>query len=252
MPELCILCGAVASRFVPNAAKKSARRRAASQAVVEAQAAGGWFRWPPRLRASFPELRPAQLIHALKGFGFLRRLGKRRWGAQEVFGAGGRTAADGSRSRAVLLGLPDCGELFAEIPARGPRGGSTPLLSPLLTHCKMLRQNLRPGHRHCVYRSPASPKKLEGGAAPRTAGTWRSPSRICGAGWNRKKIAPAPSRRYRRRPVLFPKAAAEGDVVSGGWRHDRRHEKQVHGERTVSCMAFFRAQCRGESAERAR
>jgi iron only hydrogenase large subunit-like protein len=159
--ELCILCGQCVA-VCPNGAKRvrddlpQARQLLAMKKQVLVSLA-------PSYISEFPELKPEQMIHALKRLGFFG-VSETALGAQQV----------SAQAAAMLQANPDkvlvssaCPTVVCYLQKHQPDGSRflTGLLSPLLTHCKMLRQAFGPDI-GIVFIGPCIAKKLEAGQHP--------------------------------------------------------------------------------------
>jgi iron only hydrogenase large subunit-like protein len=154
--NLCILCGHCVA-VCPHGAKKvrddvgEARHLLTSLPRVIASLA-------PSFVSEFAHLRPGQLIAALKRLGF--------WGASETaLGAqqvSANIAALMKQDVGNILFSSACPTVVEYIRKYRPEfvKGLTPLLSPLLTHCKMLRTTYGQGI-GIVFFGPCIAKKLE-------------------------------------------------------------------------------------------
>lgn len=230
MPELCILCGQCVE-VCPNAAKKvrddvpQARQLLKLKPRVLVSLA-------PSFASEFPELRPAQLIHALKGFGFYG-VSETALGAQEVSARAAELLRTGA---APVLCSSACPTVVSYLQKYRPAAARwiTPLLSPLLTHCKMLRQTFGQDI-GIVFIGPCIAKKLEAVQHPElldVALTFEDLRR-----WlEQEKIAPAQAA-VTDADQFVPEAAAEGAwyPVDGGMIAGMKSNCMVNDS---SCMAF--------------
>jgi len=156
IPELCILCGQCVE-VCPNGAKRvrddlpQARQLFALKPRVIASLA-------PSFVSEFPEWRAEQLIHALKQLGFAG-VSETALGAQQV--SAQAAALLHSEANRVLFSSA-CPTVVSFLQKHQPEYTHflTGLLSPLLTHCKMLRQLLGP-EIGTVFIGPCIAKKLE-------------------------------------------------------------------------------------------
>ena len=159
--ELCIMCGHCVE-VCPNGAKKvrddlaQARQLLATKKQVYVSLA-------PSFVCEFPEVKPAQMIRALKQLGF-SGVSETALGAQQV----------SAQAAALLQQHPDkvlissaCPTVVSYLQKHHPGGPEllTGLLSPLLTHCKMLRQTFGPDI-GIVFIGPCIAKKVEAGQHP--------------------------------------------------------------------------------------
>ena len=149
VPELCILCGHCVE-VCPNSAKRvrddlpHARQLLALKPRVVVSLA-------PSYVSEFPELTPGQLIRAFKRLGFFG-VSETALGAQQVSAQAAAALAEGGGR---VLYSSACPTVVSYLQKHRPADSQflTGLLSPLLTHCKMLRQTFRAGHRHRVRRA---------------------------------------------------------------------------------------------------
>ena len=161
IPELCILCG-YCVEVCPNGAKRvrddlpHARQLFGLKPRVLVSLA-------PSFVSEFPELRPGQLIQALKKLGFFG-VSETALGAQQV--SAQAAAALHSQPGRVFFSSA-CPTVVSYLQKHRPDDSRflTGLLSPLLTHCKMLRQQFGPDI-GVVFIGPCIAKKLEAAAHP--------------------------------------------------------------------------------------
>jgi iron only hydrogenase large subunit-like protein len=161
MPELCILCGQCVE-ICPNSAKHvrddlpHVRQLLSMKPRVMVSLA-------PSFVTEFPEARPGQIIHALKRLGFYA-VSETALGAQQV----------SAQAAALLAGPPErilfssaCPAVVAWLQKHRPQDSHflSGLLSPLLAHCKMLRQSFG-ADIGLVFIGPCIAKKLEAARNP--------------------------------------------------------------------------------------
>jgi iron only hydrogenase large subunit-like protein len=159
--ELCILCGQCVE-VCPNGAKHvrddlpQARRLLTLKPRVMVSLA-------PSFVTDFPELRPGQLIRAIKKLGFWG-VSETALGAQQV---SAQAAAAMSAEPGRVLFSSACPSVVAYLQKHRPEASAmlTGLLSPLLAHCKMLRQQFGPDL-GIVFIGPCIAKKLEASQHP--------------------------------------------------------------------------------------
>src|SRR5512133_1458483 len=159
--ELCIVCGKCVE-VCPNGAKRvrddlpAVRQLIAMRERVVVSLA-------PSFVTEFPEWRAGQLIGALKKLGFAD-ISETALGAQQV----------SAQAAAMLTTAPDgvlfssaCPTIVAWLQRHRPADSAylTGLLSPLLTHCRMLRQHFGP-EIGIVFVGPCIAKKLEAAQHP--------------------------------------------------------------------------------------
>ncbi|MCL2647774.1 MAG: 4Fe-4S binding protein [Phycisphaerales bacterium] len=161
LPDLCVFCGQCVE-VCPSHAKRvrddlgRARQLLASGKRVFVSLA-------PSYLAEFPSVKPAQMIRALKQLGFAE-ISETALGAQQV--SAHVRAVLGEPSPRVLLSSA-CPSIVAYLQKHRPEltPAVTELLSPLLTHCTMLRRTF--GEEIAiVFIGPCIAKKLEGDAHP--------------------------------------------------------------------------------------
>jgi iron only hydrogenase large subunit-like protein len=161
VPELCILCGHCVE-VCPNAAKRvrddlpQARQLLALKPRVLVSLA-------PSYVSEFPEMTSGQLIRAFKRLGFFG-VSETALGAQQVSAQAAAALAEGSGR---VLYSSACPTVVSYLQKHRPADSQflTGLLSPLLTHCKMLRQAFGPDI-GIVFIGPCIAKKLEAAQHP--------------------------------------------------------------------------------------
>jgi len=137
VPEMCIQCGNCilacpsSAKQVRNDLPLVKELIASGRKVVVSLA--------PSFVAQFPGVRPGQVIHALKQLGIFA-VSETALGAQQV-SAGVLSLMKGEPHRVwVSSACPVVVNFVAKYRAES-QGNVAPLLSPLLTHCKMLREH---------------------------------------------------------------------------------------------------------------
>lgn len=161
IPELCIACGQCVD-LCPGGAKRVrndvplARQLLASGKPVYVSLA-------PSFVTDFAGIEPARLIHALKKLGFAG-VSETALGAQWV---SARAAEDALAHPNRSFVSSACPTVVRYIQTYRPRESKllTPLLSPLLAHCKLLRERFGAGI-GIVFAGPCIAKKLEAAARP--------------------------------------------------------------------------------------
>ena len=161
VPELCIVCGHCVE-VCPNGAKKvrddlaNARQLLRLKKPVLVSLA-------PSYITEFPGLKAAQMIGALKKLGFAG-VSETALGAQQV---SAQAAALLQKNPARVLASSACPTVVAFLQKHRAAGSEllTGLLSPLLTHCKMLRQ-IFGADIGIVFIGPCIAKKLEAAQHP--------------------------------------------------------------------------------------
>ena len=161
VPELCIICGHCVE-VCPNGAKK-VRDDLAQTRQLLAEKKQVFVSLAPSFVTEFPDVKPARLIRALKKLGFAG-VSETALGAQQV----------SARAAAMLKDNPErvlissaCPTVVCYLQKHRPGGAEmlTGLLSPLLTHCKMLRQEFG-AEIGIVFIGPCIAKKIEASQHP--------------------------------------------------------------------------------------
>ena len=230
MPELCICCGRCVE-VCPNEAKKVRDDLARARQVLSMKPAV-LASLAPSFVTEFPAVQPAQLIQALRKLGF-QGVSETALGAQEV----------SAQAAGLLRDYPDrvlassaCPVVVSYLQRHRPAQARflTGLLSPLLTHCKLLRQSFGPAV-GIVFIGPCIAKKIEAEQHPElldAALTFDDLRR-----WLRKEnidpssLVPTPDDHF------VPERAAEGAwyPVDGGMIAGMKSRCAVND---ASCMAF--------------
>jgi iron only hydrogenase large subunit-like protein len=161
VPDLCILCGHCVE-VCPNSAKRvrddlpRARQLLGSKPRVLISLA-------PSYVSEFADLIPGQLVRAFKRLGFFG-VSETALGAQQVSAQAAAALAEGSGR---VLFSSACPTVVSYLQKHRPADSQflTGLLSPLLTHCKMLRQNIGQDI-GIVFVGPCIAKKLEAAQHP--------------------------------------------------------------------------------------
>jgi len=161
VPELCIVCGHCVE-VCPNGAKKvrddlaNARQLLTLKKSVLVSLA-------PSFVTEFPGVKPAQMIGALKKLGFAG-VSETALGAQQV---SAQAAALLRKNPDRVLASAACPTVVAFLQKHRANGAAllTGLLSPLLTHCQMLRQSFG-ADIGIVFIGPCIAKKLEAAQHP--------------------------------------------------------------------------------------
>lgn len=156
MPELCIICGHCVE-VCPNGAKKVRDDLARARQLL-ATGKDIFISLAPSFASEFPDAQPAQIIAALKGLGFAG-VSETALGAQQV---SAQAAALLKKSPGRVLISSACPTVVCFLQKHRPGGAEllTGLLSPLLTHCKMLRQQFGTDI-GVVFIGPCIAKKIE-------------------------------------------------------------------------------------------
>ncbi len=161
VPELCIFCGHCVE-VCPNGAKKVRDDLAGARHMLTLKKSV-FVSLAPSYVTEFPGVQAAQMIGALKKLGFAG-VSETALGAQQV---SAQAAALLRKNPERVLASSACPTVVAFL-QRHRVGGSqllTGLLSPLLTHCKMLRQTFG-ADIGIVFIGPCIAKKLEAAQHP--------------------------------------------------------------------------------------
>jgi Na+-translocating ferredoxin:NAD+ oxidoreductase RNF subunit RnfB len=161
VPELCIVCGHCVE-VCPNGAKK-VRDDLANARQLLALKKSVFVSLAPSFVTEFPGVKPAQMIGALKKLGFAG-VSETALGAQQV---SAQAAALLQNNPSRVLASSACPTVVAFLQKHRANGAEllTGLLSPLLTHCKMLRQTFG-ADIGVVFIGPCIAKKLEAAQHP--------------------------------------------------------------------------------------
>jgi len=159
--ELCIICGHCVE-VCPNGAKKVRDDLARARQLFTLKKSV-YVSLAPSYASEFPDVKPARLVHALKQLGFAG-VSETALGAQQV---SAQAAALMRQNPGKVLISSACPTVVCYL-QKHRRGGAellTPLLTPLLTHCKMLRQAFGPDI-GTVFVGPCIAKKIEAAQHP--------------------------------------------------------------------------------------
>jgi len=161
VPELCIVCGHCVE-VCPNGAKKVRDDLAKARQMLTLKKKV-FVSLAPSFVTEFPGLQPAQLVGALKKLGFAG-VSETALGAQQV---SAQAAALLRKNPARVLVSSACPTVVAFLQKHRAAGAEllTGLMSPLLTHCKMLRQRFG-ADISIVFIGPCIAKKLEAAQHP--------------------------------------------------------------------------------------
>lgn len=156
IPELCILCGQCAG-VCPNGAKKVRNDLAAARKLLSDKQTV-MVSLAPSYVTEFPGWRAGQVICALKRLGF-SGVSETALGAQQV---SAQAAALLRENPSRVLASSACPSVVLHFQRHHPEALPllTGLLSPLLTHCKMLRQHFQE-EIGIVFVGPCIAKKFE-------------------------------------------------------------------------------------------
>lgn len=156
VPELCILCGNCILAC-PNSAKQVRNDLPLAKALL-ASGRRVAVSLAPSFVAQYPGVRPQQLVHALKKLGFYA-VSETALGAQQV----SANVLSLMRSEPGRIWISSaCPAVIDFIGKYHPecQDAISPLLSPLLTHCKLLRQHYG-SDTGVVFIGPCIAKKKE-------------------------------------------------------------------------------------------
>jgi iron only hydrogenase large subunit-like protein len=211
MPELCIVCG-YCVEVCPNGAKRI-RDDLANARQLLALKKSVFVSLAPSYITEFPNTSPAQIIAALKRLGFAG-VSETALGAQQV---SAQAAALLQTGPARVLASSACPVVVSFLQKHRVNGAGllAGLLSPLLTHCQMLRRAFG-ADIGIVFIGPCIAKKLEAAQHPELLDValtfedlrrWLEQEHV-----SPEKMAPAPENRF------VPESAAEGAwyPVDGG------------------------------------
>jgi iron only hydrogenase large subunit-like protein len=161
VPELCIFCGQCVE-ICPSGAKR-VRDDLPRARLLLTQKPRVLVSLAPSFISEFPEARPGQLIQAIKRLGF-HGVSETALGAQQV---SAQAAAALRREPPPLLFSSACPTIVSYLQKHRPADSRflTPMLSPLLTHCKMLRGRFG-NDIGIVFVGPCIAKKLEAAQHP--------------------------------------------------------------------------------------
>ncbi|MFO1478528.1 MAG: [Fe-Fe] hydrogenase large subunit C-terminal domain-containing protein [Verrucomicrobiota bacterium] len=159
--ELCIVCGQCVE-VCPNGAKRVRDDLTRARQLLQLKERV-YVSLAPSFASEFPQWKPAQVIRALKSRGFAG-VSETALGAQQV----------SAQAAALLQSNPEqplvssaCPTVVRYLQTHRPAESRllTGLLSPLLTHCRMLRQAFGPDI-GIVFIGPCIAKKLEAADHP--------------------------------------------------------------------------------------
>jgi len=227
--ERCIYCGTCVN-VCPVGAKKVRDDLFRAQHLVKRRPRVA-VSLAPSFVAEFPGVEPAGMIHALRALGFWG-VSETALGAQQVSGA----CAAGLRAEPGRLAISSaCPTVVELIRKYHPEhlASVTRFVSPLLAHCKLLRQAYGE-ELGIVFIGPCISKKLEADRNPRlleVALTFADLRRW----FDQKGIDPA-AQPQGPEDVFIPEAAREGALypMDGGMIRGI----QGAGPAPVDCMAF--------------
>jgi iron only hydrogenase large subunit-like protein len=161
MPELCIICGHCVE-VCPNGAKKVRDDLALTRQLLK-NGKKVYVSLAPSFASEFPDVKPGQMVQALKKLGFAG-VSETALGAQQV---SAQAAAMLKNNPTRVLISSACPTVVSYLQKHKVGGAKllTGLLSPLLTHCKMLRQEFG-AEIGVVFIGPCIAKKVEAAQHP--------------------------------------------------------------------------------------
>ena len=161
VPELCIVCGHCVE-VCPSGAKKVRDDLAHARQLLTLKKSV-FVSLAPSFVTEFPGVTAAQMVGALKRLGFAG-VSETALGAQQV---SAQAAALLQRNPERVLVSSACPTVVCYLQKKRPGGAAllTGLLSPLLTHCQMLRQAFGAGI-GIVFIGPCIAKKIESAQHP--------------------------------------------------------------------------------------
>jgi len=161
IPELCIACGAC-YQVCPVKAKQPRNDLVRAKHLLNA-GKDVYVSLAPSWITEFPGIRPEQMIAAIRRLGF-KGVGETAVGAEAVSAAVAKILEQSSRGLYISTACPAVVEYINKyMPEMSPR--LTPLSSPLLAHCRMMKERL--GHDiEIVFVGPCIAKKLEADRHP--------------------------------------------------------------------------------------
>lgn len=156
MAELCVFCGHCVE-VCPNGAKRVRDDLAGARQLLTLKPAV-YASLAPSYISEFTSVRPEQMVAALRKLGFAG-VSETALGAQQV---SAQAAAMLRENPHRVLASSACPAVVCYLQKHHPNGAEllTGLLSPLLTHCQMLRQKLG-NEIGVVFIGPCVAKKLE-------------------------------------------------------------------------------------------
>ena len=156
IPELCILCGQCVE-VCPNGAKKVRDDVALARQLLTLKSRV-LVSLAPSFVSEFPEATAGQIIHALRRLGFAG-VSETALGAQQVSAQAAALLRD-QPGRVFFSSACPTVVSYLQKHRPGDTRFFTGLLSPLLTHCKLLRQHFGPDL-GIVFIGPCIAKKIE-------------------------------------------------------------------------------------------
>ena len=161
IPELCIACGAC-YQVCPVKAKQPRNDLVRAKHLLNA-GKDVYVSLAPSWITEFPEIKPEQMIAAIRRLGF-KGVGETAVGAEEVSASVAKILEQSSGGLYISTACPAVVEYINKyMPEMS--GHLTPLSSPLLAHCRMMKERL--GHDiEIVFVGPCIAKKLEADRHP--------------------------------------------------------------------------------------
>ena len=161
MPDVCILCGNCV-QACPSHAKQVRDDLPLAQALL-ASGRKVIASLAPSFVAQFPNVPPAQIIHALRQLGF-HAVSETALGAQQVSASVAQLMRSDTKQIWISSACPVVVDLIAKYHPEC-QSHLTNVLSPLLTHCKMMRAQFGEDIA-MVFIGPCIAKKREAEAHP--------------------------------------------------------------------------------------
>ena len=161
MPELCIVCGHCVE-VCPNGAKRVRDDLASARQLLRLRKSV-FVSLAPSFVTEFPGVKAAQMISSLRKLGFAG-VSETALGAQQVSAQAAELLKNNPERVLVSSACPTVVAFLQKHRATGAEL-LTGLLSPLLTHCKMLRQEFG-AEIGIVFIGPCIAKKLEAARHP--------------------------------------------------------------------------------------
>lgn len=161
MHERCVYCGTCVN-VCPVGAKKVREDLGRAKLLLKRKPQV-LASLAPSFVAEFPDVAPGRLIHALRQLGF-SGVSETALGAEQISQACAELLGEGKPGTYVSTACPTVVELIRKYHP-DQVSALTPFLSPMLAHCRLLRQ-LHGEEVGIVFIGPCVSKKLEGDAHP--------------------------------------------------------------------------------------